>query len=573
MLEGPGMGTRASTRTLSERVWTSILPRHPATETGPTSSEPLRRARLLVGVLALCALNVVFTATVHTILGNYSFAGTFVALLAVVAALVWAVRAGLSLDLAGHATVAGILSVSLWVALSTGGKVAGGLFFLVLVPATATLVVGRRAGVGWAGVTLAVLIAIGLFSGPGGLEPWVELDMAETSAANLRAAGLVLLAVTGIAYFFSLLQDRARNDLERLLLAHRDGERRFRAITERAGDLIAELDAKGRFIFASPGFEEDLGWKPEALIGTAPWRSLHPDDRRAAAAAWRVLLEKGSVRQQPVRLLSSSQEWKWFEISMRSYLTATNETRVVSVARNVTERHEREAQLRRQHRLATGGIMAAGAAHQLATPLTSILASAQLARRTLGDADLQHVAVESLESVEEEARRSSRILKSMLAFARDEVAERWVEDLKLVLAHALRAVQPEIRAAGVELVKSVTRREVRARVSPIEIEQVVVNLIRNSMQAGARLIVLGLDVESESIARITVSDDGPGLGRVDVADAFRAFFSGREGEGVGLGLTVAREIVVAHGGEITISRSGADGTVVRVDLPLYRVEH
>ena len=573
MLEHPGMGTRASTRTLGERVWTAILPRHHDAETATPSSEPLRRARLLVGVLGLCALNLLFTASVHTVLGHYGFAATFVAILPLVAVFVWAVRAGISLDLVGHATVAGILGVSLWVALSTGGKVAGGLFFLVLVPATATLIIDRRAGVKWAGVTLAILLAIGLFSGPGGLEPWVELDVAETSAANLRAAGLVLLAVTGMAYFFSLLQDRARADLERLLLAHRAGERRFRAITERAGDLIAELDTKGRFVFASPGFEEELGWKPEALIGTAPWRSLHSEDRRAAAAAWRVLLEKGSVRQQPVRLLSASNEWKWFEISMRSYLTATNETRIVSVARNVTERHEREAQLRQQHRLATGGIMAAGAAHQLATPVTSILASAQLAKRTLGESGLQQVAVESLESVEEEARRSSRILKSMLAFARDEVAERWVEDLELVLAHALRAVEPEIRAAGVELVKSVTRREVRARVSPIEIEQVVVNLIRNSIQAGAGLVVLGLDVESESIARITISDDGPGFGRVDVADAFRAFFSGRAGDGVGLGLTVAREIVVAHGGEITVSHSGSDGTVVRVDLPLYRVEH
>ena len=560
-------------RTLFERAWGALLPTPVETELDDRALDVARRARLLVGILLLCGLNAGVAAAIHLFFANFLFAGWMAALLPIILAFMWAIRVGASVDLVGHATVTGIFAVCVGIAVATGGKVAGGLFFLALVPAAAILVIGRKPGLGWAAATLVSLVGIGAYAKAQGFVPPIEVDVAETSWANLRATGLVLLAITAMAFSFSLVQERARRELERLVSVHQAGERRFRAITERAGDLIAELDPAGRFIFASPGFEEALGWKPEDLIGSVAIDRLHPDDFAVASDAWRVLREKGAVRQEPVRLRHASGQVIWFEISMREYVTASNETRIVSIARDVSERLERESLLRRQDRLAAEGVMAAGAAHQLSNPMGSILAAAQFAKTVQSDPENAELVSKALDSIEEEALRSARIVRSMLAFARNEVADRWVEDLKFVLENAVRSLEGEARSAGVEIVKSLTRAEVRAYVSPIEIEQVVINLVRNAIQAGAKVIVLGLDIEQDSIARITVSDDGPGLGPISPTDAFRAFFTGRTGEGAGLGLTVAREIVLAHEGQIHVARSNADGAVFRVDLPLHRVEH
>lgn len=572
MLSGSRHRTFDAFRALSTRFWDVMLPascRGVRDDTLP--GDEANRSRLLVGVLLLCGFNLVFTSIVHVAIGNVEFAGSVAAILTIVGALIWAVRSRISLDFVAHATVFSIYLVSLWLAVSTGGQIAGGLFFLVLVPAVATLVLDRRAGFAWAAATLLTLVGIGAYSGPQGVEPWIELDQAGTATANLRAAGLVLLAVTAIATLYSRVQESARSELERMVAIHQAGERRFRAMTEHASDLVAEIDLKGRFIFASPGFEEALGWHPSDLLGEIALHRLHPDDFETAAAAWQVLLEKGAVRQQPVRLLNRAGQGRWFEISMRVYSTADEESRVVTIARDVSEDLEREGLLRQQHRLSSGGIMAAGTAHQLASPMASILVAAQYARELRDEPDFAERAIESLGAIEDEASRCGRILSAMLAFARDETAERWVEDLKIVLHDAARAVRSQFEEAGVELVLSLTSSDVRARVSPIEIEQVVVNLLRNAAQAGASVIVLGLDLAQDSVARITVSDDGPGLDEESASNAFRPFYTSRSGEGSGLGLTVAREIVQAHAGEIALTRSGPDGAVFRVDLPLFYV--
>ncbi len=527
-----------------------------------------RRRRLLLVVLLLCGANLFLTYVIHTLLGNFELARTFALLIPVAALLLIALRMGVSLALLAHTTVSAIYAVSLYVALSTGDQIAGGLFFLVLVPAIAILVTGRSGGVAWAIGTVATLVVIGASSGPDGIQPWVVLEDFDRGSANLRAAGVVLLAVTAVTYFLSRIHERAQSDLEALVSVHQNEERRFRAISEHAYDLISEVDLSGRFLFVSPGFEEVLGWNTQELIGVLAVDRLHPEDYARAEASWVMLREKGAVRQEPVRLLSAAGGSRWFEISMRAYTTTEGETRIVTVSRDVTERLEREKLLRRQDRLIAGGAMAAGAVHQLKNPLASIMAAAQYANMFKWNPSFGDLAGDSLDAIESEAMRSSRILDAMLSFVREETGERWVEDLKNVLFRAVRVVQSEERESETEIVMSLTRETVRVLMNPIEIEQVTINLIRNAIEAGAHLVVIGLDLRPGRVAQITISDDGPGLGTMTTVDAFSPFSTSRPGVGTGLGLPVAREIVQAHGGEIFFDESNENGTVLKVDLPL-----
>lgn len=531
-----------------------------------------RRARLLLVVLALSAGNLVFTGIVHLLLGNDDFALSMICVFPLSLGIAVALRVGAPISILTHSTVALIFAVSLGIAIATGGRFAGGLFFIVLVPAVAILIVSRRAGLGWAAIVGLSLFAGGWFVGTDAYVPQFEMAEDQARGVNVRSTMLVMLAVSALTYFYATLHQKANESLKVSVAKFQQGERRFRAITEYAYDLIAELDGEGRFIFASPGFDEALGWSPEKLIGCSILDGVDPEDRSQMEASWVQLFEKGVVRQQPLRFATAFGAIRWFELSMRAFDSAEREPRVVVVARDVTERIEREKLLRHQHRLVAGGTMAAGAAHQLNNPLGAILAAAQYANQFKWNPAFGDLAGDSLDAIEEEARRSGQILRSMLAFAREEVSERWAEELGPVIRRAVHAIELEEAELETELVLSLCDEPCLVVMSPIEIEQVIINLVRNAIQADAKVVVVGLDIVEELTVRISISDDGTGLDlEDDSSDIFDAFFTTRPSSGSGLGLTVAQEIVVAHGGIIQVERSDGEATIFRIELPVARL--
>lgn len=536
-------------------------------QTGPDAEDLVRRGRLLLVLVALSAFNLTWTGLFQLQLGS-EFAGrTCLAAIPIALLPAVALRLGVPIPYITTFAVAILYAVTMAITLTTGGRWPAGLFFLVLVPVEAVLIVNRRAGLYWSGIVIASLAFSAWYTANPAYQPFFAISDLETQAAAYRTAGLVAIAVFSTAYFYSSLHERTNAALRESVAEYQEGERRFRALAENAYDLIAELDETGHITYASPGYEEAVGVPPDELVGRDVFSTIHPEDLARGRAVWETLLEKGAVQDEAIRFQLVNRGLRFYDVSLRSYRTAENVLRVVSVTRDVTQRIERERLMRHQQNLVTMGTTAAGTAHQLSNPIGSILSAAQYAKQFSWRSDFASIAGECLDGIEEDARRCALILKSMLSFAREERAERWVEKIDLVIYRAVAALRDHGERSRAEIVLSLCRDQPTASISPIEIEQVLINLLRNAIEAHASVVVVGTEVTPQGRIRITVSDDGAGIDCDDQDAIFSPFFTTRPESGSGLGLSIAREIVLDHGGTIELVRSDVDGTIFRIELP------
>ena len=169
-----------------------------------------------------------------------------------------------------------------------------------------------------------------------------------------------------------------------------------------------------------------------------------------------------------------------------------------------------------------------------------------------------------------EASRCGQIVKNVLRFARQQPTARWIEDLVPLVIRVTSLCRGYVAEHGGELHVEVEDSALRALVSPIEIEQVLVNLIRNAAEAiepgGSVFVRAGLRGDQLEIA---IDDDGRGMAKELLDHLFEPFYTTRVQQGgTGLGLAFAHGVVVDHGGEIHVESEPGKGTRIRIQLPL-----
>lgn len=232
-----------------------------------------------------------------------------------------------------------------------------------------------------------------------------------------------------------------------------------------------------------------------------------------------------------------------------------------------------EAQLRASERLASVGTLAAGIAHEINNPIGSILAAAQFAQVARGDGDDTETAETldtALDDIVREARRCGGIVRSVLQFARNERTEKWDYTLDDLLRRAVRLTASESERCDATVDLDLPAEPVWVHVNPIQIEQAIVNLVRNAIEAGGHDIRVRLEPQpAEALARVEVIDDGPGLPDDERARILEPFYTTRRQEGgTGLGLSVVHGIAAEHAGHLQIDTSEAGGLTIRLDLPM-----
>ncbi len=122
---------------------------------------------------------------------------------------------------------------------------------------------------------------------------------------------------------------------------------RFRALTENAFDLIAEVDQHGVYLYLSPNHREVLGWDVEAMIGTISLDQVHPDQRALVGQRLHQAVREGSGIAE-FQILAANGQWRWFESTGQAYWTANNQMRFVLISRDTTARREAEERLLRE---------------------------------------------------------------------------------------------------------------------------------------------------------------------------------------------------------------------------------
>jgi signal transduction histidine kinase len=228
------------------------------------------------------------------------------------------------------------------------------------------------------------------------------------------------------------------------------------------------------------------------------------------------------------------------------------------------EQKERFRRMLRADRLATIGELAAGAAHEIRNPLTSIRSSLQYLEsrcREDNEKKLLGVALRETDRIDE-------ILSALLSFSRPSEIRKEPCDLVALIEESAALVAIQARAKGIEVRTAFPPRAIVVDADGSQLKQVFLNVLLNAVQAmesGGRLSIEALPLESgRSFVKIT--DTGPGISEEALEKVFDPFFTTKKG-GTGLGLSICYTIVKAHGGEIELRSRLGEGTTVLVSLP------
>jgi two-component system NtrC family sensor kinase len=226
-----------------------------------------------------------------------------------------------------------------------------------------------------------------------------------------------------------------------------------------------------------------------------------------------------------------------------------------------------QEKLRHADRLATVGQLSASVAHDLNEPLSNILGFAQLAQKCPG---LPEQAGQDLRKIITAALESREIVRKVLGFVRQKPQVRSALHLNRLVEEACSLFDGRCAKGGIQVVRDLAKDLPEIVADPIGVNQVLVNLVANAVQAmprGGRLAVRTFLTGGRMA--LVVEDTGVGMDRDTVERIFEPFFTTKEaGEGTGLGLTVAREIVLSHGGTIQVDSTPGKGSRFEVLLPL-----
>ncbi len=224
-------------------------------------------------------------------------------------------------------------------------------------------------------------------------------------------------------------------------------------------------------------------------------------------------------------------------------------------------------QLRHADRLATIGQLAAGVAHELNEPLGNILGLAELARKS---PDLPAQLEKDLEDIEAASLHGREIIKKLMTFARQLPPQKVLVNLNDVVSNALYFFEARCAKAAIEIEYRLFPDLPKITVDPGQIQQVLVNLVVNAIQAMPGGGVLTVETRAvDGGARLSVGDTGEGINDENKSQVFLPFFSTKDvNEGTGLGLAVVHGIIHAHGGEVTFETTIGKGARFDVYLPL-----
>jgi len=356
------------------------------------------------------------------------------------------------------------------------------------------------------------------------------------------------------------------------------------AILDAAVDAMVISDEQGRILRFNRAAQGLFGYTEEDMAGRNVTALMPEPDRGRHAQYMSRYLSGGTPAiiglGREVTGLHASGKTMPMHLSVGE-IRGSGEARFVAIIRDLseakaTEKEVRELETHLAHadRLVVLGELTAGIAHEINQPLTAIAAFADAGARLIGSRHPE--AQEELEAicrrVSEQARRAGDVVSRLRRLARKGAIAKSAHDIEELVGNVLLLFGHELKSSGVDLVTEFEPNLPLMHLDEIQIQQVIVNLIKNSIDslnaAGSTQPRVKVRVQiSGSQVDILVSDNGPGVPGEQRTHLFEPFYTTKP-HGVGLGLSICKNIAVAHGGNLSYEPSQSGGALFRLSLPL-----
>ena len=368
---------------------------------------------------------------------------------------------------------------------------------------------------------------------------------------------------------------RARIQTEAAALGIARREAHLRSILDTVPDAMVVIDEGGLIREFSPAAESMFGWQAPEIMGRNvsvlmpdPYRTAHDSYlRRYYRTGERRIIGKGRI------VVGQRKDGSTFPIELAvGEMQADGQRYFTGFIRDLTERQEAEARLQELQselvhisRLTALGEMASALAHEINQPLSAIANYLRGSRMLLerGDVQLDRVS-EAIGQASQQALRAGEIIRRLRDFVSRGETERTIENLPKLVEEASALALVGAKEHGISVRYDFDPAIDLVLVDKIQIQQVVLNLVRNAVDAMAesqsseRAVTIAIGPAEDSFAMVVVSDTGPGID-AEVADRLFQPFITTKRTGMGVGLSISRTIIEAHGGKIFAGPSSAGG--------------
>lgn len=366
----------------------------------------------------------------------------------------------------------------------------------------------------------------------------------------------------------------------------RQSESRFAATLASIGDAVIATDSDGCLTFMNPAAEAMTGWPCHEGMGlplSTVFHAIHAETREPMESPAAMVLRAGAAGAVAGRGLLLARDGREYPIDNRASPIIDDKggvTGVVMVFRDLTQElaiecalQTAQAELERVSRIMTMGELTASIAHEITQPITGIVNYARaglnfLARKPVNLEEVHH----ALTQIVNDGRRAADVVRSVRSLAGKSRPEVSRFDMNDVIREVLSLTTMDIQRNGVRLSLDLSADACGVNGDLVQMRQVLLNLIKNGIEAmngtprAHRHMRLSSAVLDDGFVRVAVQDSGAGFGADALQRAFEPFFTTKEA-GMGMGLSICKSIVEAHGGRLAASSSAGGGAMVCFELP------
>jgi PAS domain S-box-containing protein len=364
-------------------------------------------------------------------------------------------------------------------------------------------------------------------------------------------------------------------------------ERNFRAIFNSTYHFIGVLNTDGGLVNGNRAALEFFGLEKEDIIGKPFWDiycwsySSEVQDRLKTAV---MSASKGKTVRYEEILQAQNNSTVYVDVTIKPVLDENSRVNfIVADGRDITGQKQAEAERQRHReevahvaRLSTMGEMASGMAHELNQPLTALISYCGTAIKMAESIpSLPEGYLDVLRRATEQAQRAGDVIRHLREFVSKSSNELQTIALDDLTRGVIEFISWELRNSDIKLQINPDASHGYVRVDKVQLEQVIINLIRNSIEAlrqrddGNGRIDLSIHHTDENIIELTVTDNGPGIDPA-VADSLFEPYSTSKETGMGMGLSISRSIVEAHNGKLWLEAGTPQATSFCLRLPVVQ---
>ena len=353
---------------------------------------------------------------------------------------------------------------------------------------------------------------------------------------------------------------------------------RFSKIAYYTANPVEITDRQGRIIFVNPAFERASGYRAEEILGKNP--NIFGSGKHDGAF-WRAMwstINAGNVWTGEIENRRRNGEAYYTNLLISPIIDHRGIiVGYFGVHRDITEQKNLQQQLIHAQKMESIGLLAAGIAHEVGNPLTSISSLVQVIQRTTHDDFTQ----EKLELVKSQISRISRIIRDLVDFSRRSSFEVQLTDLNKNIREAVEIVRVGKKSKEIAFQIELSENLPSLPLVPDQVEQVFINILINAVDAvhealtaparvpGKKGMITVYSGVADDAVVITISDTGTGIRESEMPKIFEPFYTTKKvGEGTGLGLWVSYGIIKSFRGSIQVSSAEGEGTTFTITFPL-----